>query len=114
MSSSIQRLLDDNIIEPEFMKKLKFVIVDDNDFALRVLSEILFSLGARTIREFSDPREALGYMWRNNVDVLIVDKMGGRDLEGVAYVLLGSGKFGETISEVNLLRTDVPRVALRG
>ncbi len=47
-------------------------------------------------------------------DAIVVDKMGGRDFEGVAYVLFGSQDWGRKVNEVEVRESPARKLSLRG
>lgn len=85
MDNNIQRLLNENMISPEFMAQLNFVVVDDKPFNIKLMEAILFGLGATRIDSYTSPRHALDRVLKFKVDILIVDNM-MPDLSGTEMI----------------------------
>lgn len=57
----------------EYLKKISFLVVDDNDFMRTIVRRILASLGAETIHEATDGADALKLLKVVVPDIVILD-----------------------------------------
>lgn len=67
--------IDQRITDPDFLRQLKIVSVDDNEFARKVMWGALCVIGIRNIVEFEKPVEALDYILKSPPDIIITDNM---------------------------------------
>ena len=60
-------------MSPNWLKDVRFLVIDDNQHMVRILQVLLQAFGARTILEASDAIAAIDILKTRTVDLILVD-----------------------------------------
>lgn len=82
--------------------KSTVVIVDDEEMVLTSLKSFLNLETEYKVKSFNDPREALEYIKKNDVDLVLSDYL-MPEMDGISF-----------LGEVRKVQPDVPRIILTG
>jgi CheY-like chemotaxis protein len=61
-------------MSPDWLRDVRFLIIDDNQHMIRILHVLLQAFGARTIHEATDAIAAIDALKGRSVDIILVDQ----------------------------------------